>query len=131
MKKEESTEGIVRLYRKECGSPSRKPTKTVLAIVDNELALSRVRRESLEAFIRSGGFHKLTPLPASIIKNAALRRRDYSGPEYCYTLTPEDKGRAKTSPDTQAMSVRIWLIRYYGETGAVSIEEIAVVVDPE
>lgn len=131
METETNTEGVARLYRKECNGSSRKPTKATLVAVDKELALSRVRRHDLESFIRSGAFHKLTPLPAHVIKNAALRRRDYQTPEYCYTLTEGDLGRAKANLGTQTMSARIWLIRYYADTGAIETEEIAIVMDPK
>ena len=61
---EETGTYVLRLYRKECNAPTKKPTKATLAKADNELALSRVRRSDLESFLRSGAFHKLTPLPA-------------------------------------------------------------------
>jgi len=120
---------IVRLFRKECASPTKKPTKAVLAIADHELALSRVRRPDLESFIRSGGFHQLPALSSSVVKNAALRRRDHLTD--CYVITVNDLGRSMRSPHTAAMSIRIWLTRYYAETGVINLDEFAIVVDPE
>jgi len=122
---------IVRLFHKQCAAPTKRPTKAVLAKADHELALSRVRRNDLESFIRSGGFHRLPALPANVVKNAALRRRDYSGPEWCYIITVNDLGRSMRSPSTAAMSIRIWLTRYYAETGVINLDQFAIVVDPE
>jgi hypothetical protein len=128
---EESTTYVLRLYRKECAAPTKKPTKATLAKADNELALSRVRRSDLESFLRSGAFHKLTPLPAHVIKNAALRRRDHRSSEFCYVITVTDIGRAKTNAGTVSMSIRIWMTRYYADTGVIDPAEFAIVIDEE
>jgi hypothetical protein len=128
---QESTTYVLRLYRKECSAPTKKPTKATLAKADNELALSRVRRSDLESFLRSGAFHKLTALPAHVIKNAALRRRDYRSPEFCYVITINDIGRATTNAGTVSMSIRIWMTRYYADTGVLNIDEFGIVIDSE
>jgi len=119
----------IRLYRKEGVSTTKKPTKAILAKADHALALSRVRRPDLESFIRSGGFHRLPALPSSIVKNPALRRRDHLTD--CYILTDGDLGRSKASGETGAMSVRIWLTRYYADTGVIGTDEFAIVVDED
>lgn len=129
--KQEPTTYVLRLYRKECSGPTKKPTKATLAKADNELALSRVRRSDLETVLRSGAFHKLTALPAHVIKNAALRRRDYRSPEFCYVITANDIGRATTSAGTVSMSIRIWMTRYYADTGVLNMDEFAIVIDEE
>jgi len=118
---------VVRMFRKECAEPTRKPAKGVLAELDHELILARVRRSDLETFIRSGGFHKLTPLPANVIKDAALRRRDYTTPKYCYTFTPSDFGRS-TVGETGAMAGRTWIEKYYVPK-IIAVGEFAIVVD--
>ena len=128
---EETETYVLRLYRKECNAPTKKPTKATLAKADNELALSRVRRSDLESFLRSGAFHKLTPLPAHVIKNAALRRRDYRSSEFCYVITPADLRRATTNAGTVSMSIRIWMTRYYADTGVIDLGEFAIVIDSE
>ena len=121
---------VIRLMRQEIAAKSKRPTKAILEVVHRELELARVRRDDLESFIESGGFHQLTPLDSRIIRNAALRRRDYSGPDYCYTFTTNDLGRAGRDMNSTAMSARIWIDRYYVATGALLAGELAIVVDP-
>ena len=78
--------------------------------------------------IASGRIHALKRVAAHIVKNPALRKRDYSGAEYVYELTEADMGRAKSSPQTQAMSVYQWLIKYYVAAGIFHRDEIAIVI---
>jgi hypothetical protein len=116
------------LMIKEVNDKTKKPTKAKLAAVAHELELARVRRPDLEAAIATGKVHALKRVPAHIIKNPALRKRDYSGAVYVYELTVDDMGRAKSSPQTQAMSIYQWLIKYYVAAGIFTREEIAIVI---
>lgn len=121
----------IRLYRKVTNDPSRKPTKAQWDNVLHALALSRTRRPELEAFFRTGGFAKLKPLRAEVVKDPGVRRRDHLGSEFCYVLTGTDLGRAKTRPETVAMAVRQWIERYLVATGVIGHDEFAIAVDPE
>lgn len=116
------------LMMKETAKRTKKPTKSQIEKLNHALALSRVRRPDLEAAIASGKVHALKRVPAAIVKNAALRKRDYSGPEYVYQLTEADMGRAKSSAETQAMSIYQWLIKYHVAVGILHRDEIAIVV---
>ena len=109
-------------------NPTRKPSKAKLKALDHELALARVRRPDLEEVIASGLIHGLKRVPAHVVKNPALRKRDYSGPMYAYELTEADMGRAKSSAETQAMSIYQWLIKYYVAAGILHRDEIAIVI---
>jgi hypothetical protein len=109
-------------------NPTRKPSKAKLKALEHELALARVRRPDLEAAIASGEIHALKRVPAHVVKNPALRKRDFSGAQYAYELTDADMGRAKSSPETQAMSIYQWLIKYYVAAGVFTREEIAIVI---
>jgi hypothetical protein len=116
------------LMIKTTSNSTKKPTKAKLAAVAHELALARVRRPDLEAAIATGKAHALKRVAAHIVKNPALRKRDYSGAEYVIELTDADMGRAKSSPQTQAMSVYQWLIKYYVAADIFTREEIAIVI---
>lgn len=116
------------LMMKATNSKTKKPTKAQLKALDHELALARVRRPDLEEAIASGLVHGLKRVPAHVVKNPALRKRDYSGPEYAYELTEADMGRAKSSAETQAMSIYQWLIKYYVAVGILHRDEIAIVI---
>lgn len=107
---------------------TKKPTKAKLEAVAHELQLARVRRPDLEAAIATGKAHALKRVAAHVVKNPALRKRDYSSAEYVIELTEADMGRAKSSPQTQAMSVYQWLIKYYVAAGIFTREEIAIVI---
>jgi hypothetical protein len=122
---------MIRIYRKTSSTNTRKPTKATLAAVDHLLALSRVRRPDLEAFLRSGGFQALPDLTGAELKDAARRRRDHTGKGSSYIVTDADKGRATTSEQTVSMSIRTWMMSYYVEGGALAADEFAVVIDPD
>jgi hypothetical protein len=113
---------------KETNNPTRKPSKAKMKELEHVLSLARVRRHDLESFIATGGAHALKRVPAHVVKNPALRKRDYSGPIYAYALTVADLGRAKSSPQTQAMSVYQWILKYYVAAGIFHREEVAIVV---
>jgi hypothetical protein len=113
---------------KAVANPTKKPSKAKLAAVAHELELARVRRPDLEAAIASGKIHALKRVPAHVVKNPALRKRDFSGAEYVYELTEADMGRAKSSAETQRMSIYQWIIKYYVTAGIFTREEIAIVV---
>ena len=119
----------VRMYRKASATPTRKPTKAALAAAEHALALARVRRPDIEAFIARGGFHKLTTLTAAEVKDAGRRRRDYRTDAHAYTLTAADMGRASTNPQTMSMAAKTWLTTYYVATGVIGEDELAIVVD--
>jgi len=123
----ETPAGVIRLYRTD--SKTKKPTKALVGSVLHELQLARVKRPDLTEFVLSGGFHRLTIVDQKIVKNAALRRRDYQDEQYCYTLTVADLGRA-TMGDTGAMSVRIWIEKYF-VPAIIAAGEFSVVFDPE
>lgn len=115
------------LYRKISATPTKRPTKAAIAALEFELALSRVHRDDLVAFITSGTFHKLPALPAHVVKNPALRRRDHGSD--CYVLTLSDLGRAQSSPQTIAMSVRQWIEKYLVASGLLAHDEFAIVIE--
>ena len=121
---------LIRMLRQDSSSTTKRPTKTLIAAAHRELELARVRRPDLESFIESGGFHRLTRLDSRIIRNSALRRRDYQSPEYCYTFTTNDCGRIGRDANSTAMAARIWIERYYVATGLIEHGELAIVVDP-
>lgn len=116
------------LMLKSVSNPTRKPSKAKLKALEHELALARVRRPDLEEAIASGLVHSLKRVPAHVVKNPALRKRDYSGAQYAYELTEADMGRAKSSAETQAMSIYQWLIKYYVAAGILHRDEIAIVI---
>lgn len=122
---------LVMLYRKAVAGPTRKPTKAQAKELAHALALSRVNRDDLVAFVLSGAFHKLPAIPAHVVKNPALRRRDHSAIGDCYVLTPADLGRATTSAETVSMAARIWIDRYLVATGIIGRDEFAIVIDQE
>ena len=121
---------IIRLMRQQVPAQSRRPRKADIAAAHHELELARVRRPDLESFIESGGFHRLSPLDSRTIRNAPLRRRDYTGPEWCYTFTTNDCGRMGRDIQSTAMAARIWIERYYVAAGVIAPGELVVVVDP-
>lgn len=100
-------------YLKESATPTKKPTKAKIEAVKFELELARVRRHDFEGAVFSGKIHALDRIPAHVLKNPALRRRDYSGPKNCYILTDADLGRSVTSPETQQMSFYSWVLKYF------------------
>jgi len=116
------------LIHKQCAAPTKKPTKAVVLNLEYELALARVQRPDLVQFFVTGQFHKLPAVPAAVIKNPALRRRDYG--EQCYVLTPADLGRATTSPQTIAMAVRQWIEKYLVPAGVIARDQFAIVIEP-
>ena len=121
----------VLMYRKAVAGPTKKPTKAQAKELAHALALSRVNRDDLVAFILSGGFHKLPAIPAHVVKNPALRRRDHSAPGDCYILTPADLGRASSSAETVSMAARIWIDRYLVATGIIGRDEFAIVIEQD
>lgn len=125
----ETTYFMVLLYRKTVAGPTKRPTKAKAKDLAHALALSRVNRDDLVSFILAGGFHRLPAIPAHVIKNPALRRRDHMGEGSCYVLSVSDLGRATTSPDTVAMSVRIWIEKYLVAAGIIGRDEFAIVVE--
>lgn len=120
---------LILIYRKAVAAPTKKPTKAKVAALRHALALARVTRDDLVAFFISGEFHRLPAIPAHVVKNPALRRRDHMNEGDCYVLSVSDLGRAMTNPDTVAMSVRIWIEKHLVATGIVGRDEFAVVVE--
>jgi len=116
------------LMIKAVANPTKKPSKAKLAALAHELQLARVRRPDLEAAIATGKAHALKRVPAHVVKNPALRKRDFSGAEYVIELTEADLGRSKSSSETQRMAAYQWVIRYYVAAGIFTREEIAIVV---
>jgi hypothetical protein len=121
----------VLMYRKEVAGPTKKPTKAQAKELAHALALARVKRDDLVAFVLSGAFHKLPAIPAHVVKNPALRRRDHSAIGDCYILTPADLGRAASSPETVSMAARIWIERYLVATGIIGRDEFAIVIEQD
>jgi hypothetical protein len=121
----------VLMYRKAVAGPTKKPTKAQAKALDHALALARVKREDLVSFVLSGGFHKLPAIPAHVVKNPALRRRDHFAPGDCYILTPADLGRASSSAETVSMAARIWIDRYLVATGIIGRDEFAIVIEQD
>jgi hypothetical protein len=117
------------LYRKVGASPTKRPTKALVAALTHALLLARVQRPALVQFFTSGQFHKLPALSPQIVKNPALRRRDHMGD--AYVIEVSDLGRAKGGPDVVAMSVRIWIERYIVAAGIIGRDEFAIVVETD
>ena len=115
--------------RKSVPTPTKRPTKATREAVQFELELARVQRPGLTDWILSGGFHNSPAVPANVVRDPALFRRDHAGDGY--VLTDADKGRAKGSEKSIAESVRIWIDRYFVATGAIGPDEIAVVIVPD
>jgi len=120
---------LILLYRKTATPQTKKPTKAKVAELRHALALARVTRDDLVAFFISGEFHRLPAIPAHVVKNPALRRRDHMNEGDCYVLSVSDLGRATTNPDTMAMSVRIWIEKHLVPAGIVGRDEFAIVVE--
>jgi hypothetical protein len=115
------------LYRKVGASPTKRPTKALIAALAHALMLARVQRPALVEFFTSGQFHRLLALTPQVVKNPALRRRDHMGD--AYVIEASDLGRAKGDPEVVAMSVRIWIERYIVAAGIINRDEFAIVVE--
>jgi len=118
----------ISFYLKESAAPTKKPTKAKIEAVKFELELARVRRPDFEDAVFSGRIHALERIPAHVLKNPALRRRDYSGPKDRYILTLSDLGRSTTSPETQQMSFYSWVLKYFVPV-IFNRDEVGVAVD--
>ena len=115
----------IRIYRK--AKISTRPTKAVRKTVENALLLARINRPELIEFFLSGEFHRLPVVPSHIIKNAALRQRDYIDAGW---IIPESEyGNVRREPEKAAQTILLYLIKYLVDTGAIDRSELAIVVD--
>lgn len=119
----------IRFYLKAVPNRTKKPTKAQMKVLREALITSREPRADFLAAVESGEIHALKRIPSSCVRDAARRKRDFSGSAYCYTLTVADLGRAKTSAGTTAASFRAWIVKNLVPVGIFTDDEIAVVID--
>ena len=115
----------IRIYRK--AKITARPTKAVRQAVEHALLLARVDRPELIEFFLSGEFHRLPIVPAHVVKNAPLRQRDHLNDGW---IIPESEyGNVRRESEKAAQTILLYVVKYLCDTGAISRQEFAIVVD--
>ena len=123
---------IILIHKADSAKPS-KPSKIAIATTHELLATARVRRPGIEAFIESGQFAALAPVPQAVIDNPDRRRIEYPGA--FFVIEESDMGRTpkngKRDIDSTAQSILLWIKKFYAETPKpiVRVSELSIVVE--
>lgn len=121
------------LINKADGEKPIKPTKIAIATTHEILAVARVRRHGIEAFIESGAFASMEAIPQAVIDNPDRRKIEY--PEAFYVIEESDMGRKPKNKerdmDSTAQSILLWIKKFYVETEKplVRASQLSIVVE--
>jgi hypothetical protein len=123
---------IILIHKADEAKPT-KPTKLAVSASHELLKVARVRRPGIEAFIESGQFAALAPVPQAVIDNPDRRRDEF--PDAFFIIEESDMGRTpkngRRDIDSTAQSILLWIKKFYAETPKplVRASELSIVVE--
>jgi hypothetical protein len=120
----------VAIFRKDDGKKPYVINKSRETAIRDALRVARVNRPGVVEFFLSGAFAEMESIPQTVIDNPIKRSIDY--PDAGFIIPESDLGRAPKNGVRNWQSTceanRLWVRKYFVETGVVRISELSVIL---